>query len=517
MRYKILPLLLCIAMVLSWIPGTTAAGANTPEQTAPDSSAQQPQQEAVLLSTKRSITAHEGFSDISIIYDDVLTKSISTKQTASVTLENDQGIGSMYFIYQLPYTSGYTVTDNATGESFIAGKNGFLHEYLDLVAAFGQAPTSVTVSYTQGKAHICELMLYSAGQVPETVQIWKPPAENKTDLLLFSTHGDDEQLFFAGILPYYAKAKGYNVQVVYLTDHRNITNVRTHEMLNGLWAVGCDVYPVFGTFPDFLEDTLKQTYAEFKTYGVTRDDILEFSTEAIRRFKPKVVIAHDFDGEYAHGQHMVYADCVAEALEISSDPEKWPGSAEEYGTWDVPKAYFHLYDENPIVMDWDTPMEELDGMSPFLVTQKLGFPCHESQQWTWFFNWINGKPNARISRADEIATYSPCEFGLYRSTVGQDVAKNDFFENVTTYAQDHELWLQQNPPETTPPETTPAETTPTPTTSPEATANPQPSQPQSPVGPQNNGNDGTLLIIWLVILAVLVVMFVILLILRFKK
>ena len=515
MKYRILPLLLCVVLVSAWLPGAMAADTDAPEQTAPDSSAQQPQQEAVLLSTKRSITHSEGFPDISVIYDDVLTKAVSTKETASVTLENDQGIGSMYFIYHYPYAAGYTVTDNTTGKTLTAGKDGFLHEYLDLVAAFGHAPTSVTVSYTQGKARICELMLYSAGQVPDTVQIWKPPAENKTDLLLFSTHGDDEQLFFAGVLPYYAKAKGYNVQVVYLTDHRNITMTRVHEMLNGLWAVGCDVYPVFGSFPDFLEKTIDATYAEFSKQGVTRGQILKFTTEAIRRFKPKVVIAHDFNGEYAHGQHMVYADCVAEALEISSDPGKLPESAEAYCTWDVPKAYFHLYWENTLVMDWDTPMEELDGMSPFQVTQKLGFPCHESQQWTWFFNWINGKPNARISRADEIATYSPCEYGLYRSTVGQDVQKNDFFENVTTYAQDYELWLQQNPPETTPPETTPPEATPAPTTGPESPADTQPIQPQNP--DNSSSKDSSLLTLWLALLGALVVALVTLLVIRFKK
>ena len=27
--------------------------------------------------------------------------------------------------------------------------------------------------------------------------------------------------------------------------------------------------------------------------------------------------------------------------------------------------------------------------------------------------------------------YSPCEFGLYRSLVGEDVNKNDMFENLT--------------------------------------------------------------------------------------
>lgn len=514
MKKRLFVLLLCAALLLGLASPLAASAA--PEASAPDASAPGGQAEATLLSTKRSIKSSEGFPDISVIYDDKLTASRASEASASLTLENSEGIGSLYFIYQYPYEVGYTVTDNATGETIVAGKDGFLHEFIDLQALFGVAPTSVTVSYNQGAVHICELMLYSPGRVPSTVQQWKAPAEDKTDLLLFSTHGDDDQLFFAGILPYYAGALGYNVQVVYLTDHRNGTTVRVHEMLNGLWAVGCDVYPVFGDYPDFLEKTLKDTYAQFRNYGVSRDNILDFCTEQLRRFKPKVVVAHDFAGEYAHGQHMVYADCVAAALEISSDPSQLPESAELYGTWDVPKAYFHLYGENQIVMDWDTPMEELGGLSPFQVTQKYGFPCHESQQWTWFRGWINGKNGVVITRADQIATYSPCQYGLYRSTVGADTAKNDFFENVTTYAEDYERWLQENPPVTTPPDTTPPVTTPGSTTAPQNTPS-QPAGTDAPSPDSPASGNQVPLICWLIFLGLLIGILTLLLILRRKK
>ena len=45
---------------------------------------------------------------------------------------------------------------------------------------------------------------------------------------------------------------------------------------------------------------------------------------------------------------------------------------------------------------------------------------------------VGGTP---ITKATQITTYSPCKFGLYRSLVGADVQKNDFLENITTYAQ----------------------------------------------------------------------------------
>ena len=81
-------------------------------------------------------------------------------------------------------------------------------------------------------------------------------------------------------------------------------------------------------------------------------------------------------------------------------------------------------------MDWDQPLESFDGMTAYEVTKELGFPCHVSQVsgFLWYM--------AGADTAAEVAQYSPCEYGLYRSTVGPDVKKNDFFENVPTHAQD---------------------------------------------------------------------------------
>lgn len=389
--------------------------------------------EAEKISLKKAVTDASGFSDWGYLYDGELLKGGKSKDRASLTMEHEAGIGSAYLIFRYTYGE-YAVTNNDTGETKTVGQGSFFHEFIDLEALFGAAPKSVTISFENGPVRLNELYLFTSGETPEYVQKWEMPVEGKTDLVLFSTHGDDEQLFFAGLLPYYAKALDYQVQVVYLTDHFNLTTQRVHEMLNGLWAVGCTTYPVFGSFQDFLIESKDGTYKEFEKQGVSREDIIAFCVEQIRRFKPLVTVAHDFAGEYSHGQHMVYADCVAAALEISNDATQFPELAEAYGIWDVPKAYFHLYEENAIVMDWDTPMEELEGLTPFQVTQKYGFPCHESQQWTWFYGWLYGK-NTPISKASEIEKYNPCKFGLYRSTVGPDVEKKDFFENLTNYAE----------------------------------------------------------------------------------
>jgi hypothetical protein len=202
--------------------------------------------------------------------------------------------------------------------------------------------------------------------------------------------------------------------------------------------VGVTAYPVFGRFADFRIDSLQGTYDEYARLGTTKEQLQSFVVEQLRRFKPLVAIGHDLQGEYGHGMHMVYTDLLINALPLIGDAAAFPESAEKYGTWELPKLYLHLYGENQVTIDYDQPLAHFGGMTAFQVTQKKGYPCHESQQWTWFTDWINGKWD-QITKASEIETYNPCHFGLYHSAVGADVQKNDFFENIVTYAEQERL------------------------------------------------------------------------------
>lgn len=418
--YKFTAVILCLCL-LPWIPCAAA------ESGAAD------------ITDATAVTA-TGYSSVGFLTDGDIKTYRTSGTGASITLQNSSTMAGIYLLFDLEYGE-YTVTDNESGKTHTAGTERYLHEYIDLVAAFGAAPTSVTLTFADGAVRLSELYVFSEGTLPDFVQVWNAPAEGKTDLLLFTTHGDDDQLFFAGLLPLYAVEKGLTVQTVYLTDHRSgpyATNSRTHEILNGLWSVGVDIYPVMGDFPDIYNEDINVCYQEFADLGTSKEDLQGFITEQIRRFKPLAAVGHDIAGEYGHGMHMVYTDVVLNVLEHTKDPSFFPESAEKYGTWDIPKLYLHLYEENPIVIDYDQPLESLGGMTPFEVTQKYGYPCHESQQWTWFTGWINGK-QTKITKASQIETYNPCNFGLYRSTVGEDVLKNDFFENLTSYAEQERL------------------------------------------------------------------------------
>lgn len=440
-------------------------------------SAQEPTAEDI--SGRALLEKYHAFQPVGYLFDGSTYYSTEARQNGWVTLKAEQGMGSLYFIFGEDCPS-LILRDEDTAETRQIQDNAFLHLYVDLEELFGSTVQRLTITFPEKQTLISELSVYTAGQVPDSVQKWQEPKEHETDLVLFSAHGDDEQLFFAGLLPYYGAERGYQVQVVYLTDHRNQGARRRHEMLDGLWAVGIKTYPVFGSFGDYYTMSLAEAYSRYEKKGVTREELLGFVVEQLRRFRPKVAVGHDLSGEYGHGMHRLYADLLCQAVQISQDRQAYPELAERYGVWDVPKTYLHLYGENIVWMDWDQPLETFDGMTAYQVTKQLGFASHPSQKgyYGWFFE-------DRDTAAD-IPEYSPCWYGLYRSTVGEDVQGDDFFENLTSYEEDGKMEQalkeaeearrraeQERAAAETEPETEPVPTLPAPT---------QPSQPK-----QNDG------------------------------
>ena len=133
---------------------------------------------------------------------------------------------------------------------------------------------------------------------------------------------------------------------------------------------------------------------------------------------------------------MLYAELLTQAAEAAADETRFVSSAAQYGTWQIPKVYLHLYENNPIVMDWDKPLSHFGGLTAYQVTKQRGFAAHASQQWgfAWYMSGID--------RAADIPKFSPCQYGLWSSIVGTDVEKNDFFECLIPYDQQEELARQ---------------------------------------------------------------------------
>lgn len=368
----------------------------------------------------------------SALVDDKEGTYVSVSQGATIQITSDTPIGSLYIKFdRIP--QGFFL--NVNGTQIAAGQNGFLHEYIPLV----QTATTVQLQFPKG-ASISDIFVFSRGKTPDWVQQWQAPNQ-AADVLVLPTHSDDDQLYFAGVIPS-SVAAGARVQVVYLTNHWN-THDRPHEMLNGLWAAGLTRYPVVAQFPDIYSESLAEAQNRLAASGHPYESIVAFQVEMIRKFRPQVVVTHDVDGEYGHGAHRLNSASAMEAVAASADESKFAQSAKQYGAWDVKKTYVHLYPQEKVVLDLDTGLTYFGGKTAFEVSQQA-FMCHTSQlKWDVFTQWIYGTKNAPITKASQISTYNPAKYGLYRTTVGADEQKNSLFEHLVLYGEQERLEKQQ--------------------------------------------------------------------------
>lgn len=369
------------------------------------------------LTQSATLFLRQGTGRSSMLRDGKLTTSSKTDDYFELSIKSDEPIYGIYLLWNSD-PAAWTLTDEDGGK-IEGGSEGFWHEYKEL-----NGKTSYTLRWTD-PAELAEFYIFGEGSLPEFVQVWQAPCE-KADLLLIPTHADDEHLYFGGTMPYYAGELGLAVQVVYLMKH---VPERQHELLNGLWTVGVKNYPVISEFIDKYcgsLSTAKKYYPE--------EQVLEFLVENIRRFKPEVIIGHDLKGEYGHGAHILNATVLSEkALDAANDAEQFSESEKTYGVWETKKCYLHLYGENKIFMDWKSmPLTSFDGKNAYEMAE-AGFAQHASQV-SYFKMSLDGE-------------YGNGLFGLFRSTVGEDVEKNDFLENISP--ENLSNWVPPAPPPTT--------------------------------------------------------------------
>lgn len=268
--------------------------------------------------------------------------------------------------------------------------------------------TRITIRFDE-KVNINKLYILSEGNMlPCWVQQWKEPCK-KSHLLAMSTHSDDEQLFFAGVLPLFV-ARKKKVQVSYFAPPQSLD--RYNELLDGLWQIGIRNYPVFSSFKEAWSESYEEALCNLNKSGTSEDDVKLYIVSTIRRFKPDVVIGQDpIHGEYGHGQHMFFAKMLLDTIQFTNNPCFDVASINQYGIHQVPKLYLHLYPQNRIHINLDEPMQELDGLTPFQVSQE-GFSRHRTQYVSFFPRFLFGTIRHPIKKASQIKKYSPCEWGL---------------------------------------------------------------------------------------------------------
>lgn len=346
-------------------------------------------------------------SDVSKIQDRDHNTSIKYMQgdIISINAADGQKIRGLYIIWDSPVQPW---TLKADGKTRQCGENSFLHEYIELDGEV----SGLEIIIPSDDIRISDIRIFGEGELPDDVQIWNPPCE-RADIMIISSHADDELLFFGGVIPVYTYVYDTDVQVVYMTEFFSTEREREHEKLNGLWAAGLDIYPVCGDFLDKYSMDIERARQQYDTEKLTG-----YITRVIREFKPQVVVTHDFNGEYGHGFHKLVTTCTVEAVEGAANAEYYPETAAEYGVWDTPKTYIHIYGENKIKLDLSVTIDEKQGKTALQLV-KDGYAQHISQhKWAFYVS--------------DTYKYSCADFGLYRTTVGYDTG-NDMLENLKTY------------------------------------------------------------------------------------
>ncbi len=343
-----------------------------------------------------------------------------------VTVTSDTPVYGLYLCFrEMPESYEIQIGSGDSWRTVFQGDTRFHHMYYELDGVH-----TVRIFCTEEKTRkigFNEIFVFGEGEVPDWVQRWEPTVE-KADILFLVAHPDDELIFLGGAIPTYAVEQGKSVAVAYLS-WSNTT--RRSEALNGLWTMGVRNYPVFGGFRDAYASDAKKAYKNVTgNLNEGKRRVYAWITELFRRYRPEVVVTHDLNGEYGHGQHKMVADAATACFDRSGDAVQDPETAETYGLWQVKKLYIHLYGdtEQQTRFDWDIPLKSMDGKTGKELAE-AAYALHKTQ--IGAEAKIHGK-NHRLSVAlfGGPDGYDNTKFGLYASIVGEDSLHTDFLENI---------------------------------------------------------------------------------------
>lgn len=336
------------------------------------------------------------------------------KGEAFIQLHCDEPIHALYIQWfgpQEPWTLQTLDNDQwvDTGEY---GLDGFAQEVVHLD---GLTDLRIVRRAEKGKASLSmlELTPYGQGTLPPEVHEWT--TIDRCDLMILSAHPDDEYIFLGGMIPTYAAREDVDVQVVYLTYSRPL---RMEELLNGLWTAGIRNYPIAENRKDFRASTVRRFY---EVWG--QEELESYFIRLVRQYQPQVIVTHDINGEYGHGAHKTAAELGMYIYDNVGNPDVRPDCGP---AWQPAKLYLHLWEENQQSFDWNIPLDHFGGRTSLEVA-KEAFDCHESQVGDSIKD-TKGRVFRFVVRNGGL--YDNAIFGLYGSTVGEDVIGGDLFENI---------------------------------------------------------------------------------------
>lgn len=270
----------------------------------------------------------------------------------------------------------------------------------------------------------------------EALQDWQPYPDD-ADFMVVTTHPDDEGIFFGGTLPYYTQVRQKSTILIGMTgsESNHAGYNRREELERAAWHYGVRHQPINFGYSDTNSNVANEWEPVEGKYGVVK----RLATE-IRRYKPDVLLTHDFNGEYGHEAHQVTASALTEAYDVAADPLV---DLEGLAPWQAQKIYIHLYNSpggsaavpSPTVSpngymyhSWEETFAELGGKSSREIANEA-LLCHQDAIAVW--------PDLEVStRAKTGETvfdgFHSEDWGLFATEVGPDTVDSDFFQNVTS-------------------------------------------------------------------------------------
>jgi len=209
-------------------------------------------------------------------------------------------------------------------------------------------------------------------------------------LVVLLAHPDDET-YFRGLIPYYSELCTVDVVVIATAG----IEFREKEMERA-----CQIYGLSGDliFPRFQDCCFeKDLECVWNIWG--KDKFFSYVSEMTLKLDPDVIVSHGLTGEYGHPNHIA----VSRAATLAH----------------AKKVYLHNYSENKIYLDWDQLITKLGRTS--LEVGLKGLQEHRSQ--------FSGNTEDPIFNG-QMDTPTGTWFGLYRTSVGEDIVKRDLLENI---------------------------------------------------------------------------------------
>lgn len=360
--------------------------------------------------SKRAVFKRDGWnkSTVRANDNDMCTRiELEAGEHLTVRAEDKRPLGWLFLRFSgVPAPFSVTELDGA-GETLRV--NELAPAELSMPVALGENCVSAVICCETEQLFMSEISVYSAGTLPENVPVMSPSIE-KTDMLIITTHPDDEWLFLGAVYPIFCREQGHTGTFAYITTP---SWGRLHEALNGLYSAGVRNFPYFLGFKDIDRSAPEAQKAEF-----TEEAVVLSLVRLFRRVRPLVVVTQDpVKGEYGHWQHILGANAAFKAVTLAGDPSYDPETAEEYGVWSPLKLYQHMITDNGIVLDCTSPLSSYGGQNALSVA-KAAYKYHKSQQRYSF------TPSVKAGNYGDLRLY-----GLTYSAVGPDTG-NDMFENI---------------------------------------------------------------------------------------